>query len=455
MKNILACDPVQGIRSANTTPPTRSLRADILKPIRLETRWRAVDPHLKKYCCELSARLMDSDGQRQRAPKANVRVKFELAVEVIVCNLVALALSDEGHRSIAIIKANHASSTSPIYGKPFNRVVELMEEAGLVTVVIGYNHSAAARASSSITATPAMKVPAVRDWSALSLEDHERRVVLHTGGKPSPPPPGLEHDVIAINTALCMANVEVAGVVAHVAGWPSTITDRLVTPQHRQLHRVFNENFKSGGRLFGGWWQTLPRDRRGRIRIGDGSAAGQRTRLEPVVNVDFSAMHLMLAYAEAGKRVPHGDLYDLTRRGHERHDWHALREGRKQLVSVMFMSKKPLRQWPGATPREREDIRSCFPKGTRVKDEIAAIRERHKAIADWFECGRGLSLQRTESDILVAVLLKLIARGITALPIHDAVLVARSHGETAQRIMEAEAKRVTGAKIPAKISECL
>jgi hypothetical protein len=119
----------------------------------------------------------------------------------------------------------------------------------------------------------------------------------------------------------------------------------------------------------------------------------------------------------------------------------------------MFISKRPLRQWPGATPRERQDIRSCFPRGAKVKDEVAAIRERHKAIADWFECGRGLSLQRTESDILVAVLLKLIARGITALPIHDAVLVARSHGETAQHIMEAEARRVTGASIPAKISK--
>lgn len=76
-----------------------------------------------------------------------------------------------------------------------------------------------------------------------------------------------------------------------------------------------------------------------------------------------------------------------------------------------------------------------------------------RQIAAWFECGRGLSLQRTESDILVAVLLKLIARGITALPVHDAVLVARSHGETARRVMEAEARRVTGARIPARISE--
>lgn len=461
MKNNLACDLVPSVRAADISPPSRSLRADTLKPIRLETRWRAIDPHLKQYCRDLAARLMDSDDQRQRAPKANVRMKFDLAVEVIVCNLVALALSNEGHhRSLAIIRANHASSTSPVYGKPFNRVVTLMEEAGLVTVAVGYRFDRWSRASSTITVASEMSIPAVSDWGALKLADHEHLITLNTDGQSRRLPPRLEREVIAINAHLCTASVEVVAgkseQVPHVANWTSTITDRLVTPHHWQLHRAFKGDYASGGRLFGGWWQTLPRELRKHIRI-----AGDRTRLshrqratEPVVNVDFSAMHLKLAYAEAGKRVPRGDLYDLTGHDHERcRDWARLREGRKKLVSAMFMSPQPLKQWPGGTPREREDIRSCFPNGAKVKYEIAAIRDRHEAIAAWFECGRGLRLQRIESDILVAVLLKLNALGITALPIHDAVLVARSHGKTAQRVMEAEARRVTGASIPAKIGE--
>lgn len=384
---------------------------------------------------------MDGDGQRQRAPKAIARVKFELAVEVIVCNLVALALSDEEHRSLAIIKANHASSKSPVYGKPFNRVVTLMEEAGLVTVVAGYRFDRWSRTSSSITATQDMRVPVASGWDALELADHEHLIALNTDGRRPRQPPHLEGEVKAINAHLCTANIE-AGEVLHVAGWSSTITDRLATPHHQQLHRAFKGDYASGGRLFGGWWQTLPRVLRKHIRI-DG---------ETVVNVDFATMHLRLAYAEAAARVPRGDLYDLTGTDHERCDWPRLREGRKQLVSVMFLRQRPLTQWPGATPREREEIRACFPKGVKLRDETTAIRERHEAIADWFECGRGLSLQRTESDILVAVLLKLNALGITALPIHDAVLVARSHGEAAQRIMETEARRVTGVRIPAKIN---
>lgn len=276
-------------------------------------------------------RAMGTAGQRQRAPKAKDREKFERAVEVIVCNLVALALSaagpearlsNAGHRSIAIIKANHASSTSPVYGKPFNRTVTLMEEAGLVTVEIGYRYDRWSRAASTITATPDMRLPVVSGWNALELVDHDHLIALNTdGGPPSRIPPGLKRDVIAINAHLCTAKIE-SGAVLHVTSWTSTIIDRLVTPRHRQLHRVFNGDYASGGRLYGGWWQTLPRNLRKHIRIDN----------EPVVNVDFATMHLGLAYAQEGRQPPRGDLYDLTGTDHERHDWPTEAERRPQAI---------------------------------------------------------------------------------------------------------------------------
>jgi hypothetical protein len=390
---------------------------------------------------------MDSDGQRQRAPRAKDREKFELAVEVIVCNLVALTLGNTD-LPLAYVRANHASRLSQVYGKPFNRAVALMEDDGLVITEVGYRHRSSTRyrASSTMTRTPVLMLPVVNDWNALSLNDYEHVIVLNTDGdegKANSLPPSRRwlSEMEDINKHLHRANIEIDG-AAHVASWHSTITARLVSPHHRQLRRVFNVTYEQGGRLFGGSWQTLPREDRKHIRI-DGAL---------VVNVDFTAMHLRLAYAEAGCDPQGDDLYDLTGTDHLRPDWQTLREGRKRLVSVMFMSKRKLTQWPGMTPREREDIKSPFGRSAKVKDEVAAIRERHKAIAEWFECGRGLRLQRTESDILVAVLLKLNALGITALPIHDAVLVARSHGETAKRIMEAESRKVTGAKIPVKVS---
>jgi hypothetical protein len=60
---------------------------------------------------------------------------------------------------------------------------------------------------------------------------------------------------------------------------------------------------------------------------------------------------------------------------------------------------------------------------------------------------------RIESDILVAVLLSLMKDGITALPLHDAVLVQERHAETAKATMQREALRRIGVAIPVDIKE--
>ena len=58
---------------------------------------------------------------------------------------------------------------------------------------------------------------------------------------------------------------------------------------------------------------------------------------------------------------------------------------------------------------------------------------------------------RIVADILVAPLVSLKKRGITALPLHDAVLVAERHALRAKATMPREAKRRIGTAIPADI----
>ena len=68
----------------------------------------------------------------------------------------------------------------------------------------------------------------------------------------------------------------------------------------RELRRSFNlpartplgvERFDLGGRLFGGFWQSLEKQRRRSIRL-DG---------ELIADLDFAAMFLRLAYLEVGE----------------------------------------------------------------------------------------------------------------------------------------------------------
>ena len=101
-----------------------------------------------------------------------------------------------------------------------------------------------------------------------------------------------------INAFLASANLEF-----HPNG-PSIALDT----HRRRLRRYFSMppwqadqflQFDLGGRLFGGWWQNLPKHERHRIRI-DG---------EPVVDLDFASMFPRLAYLKVGLAPPEGDLY--------------------------------------------------------------------------------------------------------------------------------------------------
>jgi hypothetical protein len=55
------------------------------------------------------------------------------------------------------------------------------------------------------------------------------------------------------------------------------------------------------------------------------------------------------------------------------------------------------------------------------------MSEHHREIKGWFRSGRGLELQRLDSDIAEATLLSLVDQGVCCLPVHDSFIVPRSH----------------------------
>ena len=61
-----------------------------------------------------------------------------------------------------------------------------------------------------------------------------------------------------------------------------------------------------------------------------------------------------------------------------------------------------------------------------------------------FGKGVGYQLLLMESTILMGVLEVLFAEGITALPLHDSVLVDRHQAERAKEVMEGVFERATG-----------
>ena len=181
----------------------------------------------------------------------------------------------------------------------------------------------------------------------------------------------------------------------------------------RLLKRYFTRgSFKSGGRLFGGFWQQLKKGHRENLLI-DG---------ENIVVLDYSQMSPKILYGYCGLVPEMGDCYLIE--GYEH-----FRKGIKKVFNAMTFSNEPMTRFP-------KDINSLFPVNTRFKDVSDAIENEHSGIAHMFYTGIGHYLQFMESQILVEVLLKLIDNGIIALPVHDAVFVGWTHVYKSTQVME-------------------
>lgn len=105
----------------------------------------------------------------------------------------------------------------------------------------------------------------------------------------------------------------------------------------------------------------------------------------------------------------------------------------------MLFANGPLGNWP-------KGVREHFPEGTKLRDVFEMLQRKHAPIAHLFGTGLGYQLMKAESDILIRVVSHLFKQRITALPLHDAVLVARSHAETARKAMQDEFTLRTGSR---------
>ena len=147
--------------------------------------------------------------------------------------------------------------------------------------------------------------------------------------------------------------------------------DRPVDIRARRLYRYFAGDFESGGRLFKGFWQNLPK----RARL-----LGLLIQGEQVVELDYAQLNPMLAYARVGCSPPSGDAYTLP--GLEQH-----RDGVKKVFNAMLFDRGPRKSFP-------EGVNVFFPKRTKIGDVVGAIREKHPRL------GSELSYRgRVSSDV--------------------------------------------------------
>lgn len=190
----------------------------------------------------------------------------------------------------------------------------------------------------------------------------------------------------------------------------------------RRLVRSFLDgDFALGGRFGGGYWTSMSKNDRFDVLSIDG---------EPVVEVDYGQLHPRIAYEMAGIPAPSGDLYEIA--GLEA----VPRSARKLLLNTLFWDDGDRIRLPRGTRKDFQGI-----VGT---DAVSRIKEQHPGIAHLFGSGAGGRIMGLESAAMTQALLRLIDQGITALPIHDALLAPISKTTQVKQAMIDAYRDVTG-----------
>jgi hypothetical protein len=197
-------------------------------------------------------------------------------------------------------------------------------------------------------------------------------------------------------------------------------------PIFPMLHRVFNNDFKHGGRFYTStkWgYLSLTKDERKTIEIGG----------EETVEIDFRALHIMMLYAMKRKQYK-GYPYDKLNYGHDE----------KKLIKLALLSilnAKDLRQAIAAINYSLFEDRELYniyhklelKKTTQIIDEF---KKTFSPISRYFCSGVGIALQNKDSRIAEKVLLHFARKGIPVLPVHDSFIIQQKHEDDLKEVMQ-------------------
>lgn len=195
-----------------------------------------------------------------------------------------------------------------------------------------------------------------------------------------------------------------------------------VDDERKTTHRVFNNgSLCEGGRLYGGFWQSLAGAKGGK----PDERCDIEINREMLVGLDYGQIAVRILYSFEGKQLDMEDAYVLDGWGEE------CREGMKKLINSMIND-------PHGQPKA---VKKLFGRtyGLKVPEltvkATTSIYEQHAAIKDHFAGTSTGRLFYEESNHMMRLLMELIDMDIPALPVHDCLYVRASDVDTVRELM--------------------
>ena len=204
-------------------------------------------------------------------------------------------------------------------------------------------------------------------------------------------------------------------------------------PDNKFVRRIYNNGtFEDGGRFYGGFWQNIPKEWRMRIRI-DG---------QPIVEHDYSGLHINLLYAQENKQ-PEGDPYSLN---HKLYSDEELRPYLKTLLLIMLNCRNEKQVLNAVRNAVQWDTQLWQFNNYNHQEFITLLTNKHKPIGKYLYSGYGITLQNIDSSIAQHIIDTFTKRSIAVLSIHDSFICNAYYGEELTKEMERAYKSITSSK---------
>ena len=209
--------------------------------------------------------------------------------------------------------------------------------------------------------------------------------------------------------------------------------DRAISTGHfnKQVRRIFYRgSWDLGGRYHGGFWQQISGEMRKNILIND-----FRT-----VELDFSGLHINIAYALEGHSLDFQDPYQLQLLLSNNKD-----EQRKWVKSLALMAFNAAEE-----KKAFQAFRSAQPKGSlgkrftdnQLEQLLKAFKEKHALIQQYLCSDKGVEFMNIDGRIATKVINHFTDKQEPVLCVHDSFICREQCKEELTEVMNKAVKEV-------------
>lgn len=211
-----------------------------------------------------------------------------------------------------------------------------------------------------------------------------------------------------------------------------------VSQQEKFVSRIFNRgSFDLGGRFYGGWWQRISQENRGRMFMDDW----------PVSEIDYSGLHIVLLYAEQGYSYwdEFGfDPYVIPTPDFVTSD-HDCRDICKKVLLVGINSQDDRATFNAFRQQAADGSYKKRLTNEQLSTILDSLRDLHPIISGSIANDAGIRLMNTDSHITGHILGHFTSqKNIPILPIHDSYLVPYGMEDELIRAMNDAFSAITG-----------